>query len=238
MRRLLTASLFLAAAALLAAPASQGAPLPAGSVFSINGWNPGGNALGCSTEGFVTDCSGAGAGPSSGNFTVLNWNLHLDQDPTVLNFFALQNNLTTAQTFTITVSIPTAGTFGPPVTIQGSIGGSITDANGNSVTLTTAGASPIYTALVDNVSVQTLLNSPQTFTAGSFGSQTFGPASFGPSSVGIAATSSIGITVRFTLSPGDIASYTSVFTLIPEPTTLVLLATGLAGMAHFGRRRA
>jgi hypothetical protein len=149
----------------------------------------------------------------------------------------LQNNLTTAQTFTITVSIPTAGTFGPPVTIQGSIGGSITDANGNSVTLTTAGASPIYTALVDNVSVQTLLNSPQTFTAGSFGSQTFGPASFGPTSVGIAATSSIGITVRFTLSPGDIASYTSVFTLIPEPTTLVLLATGLAGMAHFGRRR-
>ena len=238
MRRVLTASLFLAAAAFLAAPAIQAAPLPAGSVFSINGWNPGGNALGCSTDGFVTDCSGTNAGPGSGAFTVTNWNLHLDSDPTVINFFALQNNLAVAQTFTITVSIPTAGTFGPPVTIQGSIGGSVTDTTGNGASLTSAGGNPIYTALVDNVSTQTLLNSPQSFSAGAFGSQTFGPASFGPTSLGIAATSSIGITVRFTLSPGDIASYTSVFTLIPEPTTLLLLASGLAGMAHFGRRRA
>ena len=235
--RFLIAGLAVATAALLAAPASHADSFPPGTTFSINGWNPGGTALGCTVDGYVTDCSGSNATPTSGNFTVLNWNLHLDQDPTVLNFFALQNNLTTAQTFTITVLIPTAGTFGPPVTIQGSIGGSVTDANGNGATLSNS-TTPIYTALVDGSPVQTLLNNPQNYTAGAFGSQTFGPAAFGPTNQNIAATSTMGITVRFTLSPGDIASYTSVFTLIPEPTTLILVTVGLAGMAQFGRRRA
>jgi hypothetical protein len=235
--RILTAGLAIAAAAFLGAPASQATPFPPGTTFSINGWNPGGTALGCSTDGDVTNCSGSNAGPSNGNFTVTSWNLHLDTDPTVVNFFALQNNLNVAQTFTITVLIPIS-TFGPPITVQGSIGGSITDANGNGVQLTSSAPTAIYTALINGSSVQTLLNDPQNYTAGSFGSQTFGPASFGPTSLGITATSTIGIQVKFTLSPGDLASYTSVFTVVPEPATLALVIAGLAGVAHFGRRRA
>ncbi|RIL07833.1 MAG: hypothetical protein DCC71_01770 [Proteobacteria bacterium] len=216
------------------------APLPPGSVFSINGWNPGGDALGCSvsiSDPNITNCAGSNATSGSGSFTVLNWNLHLDADPTVLNFFALQNNLATPQTFTITVSIPTAGSFGPPSVVSGSIGGSITDTTGNGATLTNSGTNSIYTALVDGSPVQTLLDDPQSYAAGAFGSQTFGPAAFGPTVVGYGATNSIGITVQFTLSPGDIASYTSVFTLIPEPGTMVLVAAGIAGIAGFGRRR-
>jgi len=238
-RRVLMGAFTIAAALLLSgATTATASPLPAGSIFSINGWNPGGDALGCSTSGAVTDCSGSGATSGSGSFTVVNWNLHLDADPTVINFFALQNNLLVAQTFTITVVIPTAGSFGPPSTINGSIGGSITDTTGNGVQLTNFGTNSIYTALVDGSPVQTLLNNPQNYTAGAFGSQTFGPASFGPTVIGVGATSSIGIQVQFTLSPGDIASYTSVFTLVPEPGTLMLLAAGIAGLAHLGRRRA
>ncbi len=236
--RFLTAGLALAAAVLLGAPASFASPFPPGTTFSINGWNPGGNALGCTTTGDVTDCSGTGpVGPNSGAFSVNSWILHLDTDPTVTNFFALQNNLTTAQTFTITVLIPIS-TFGPPITVNGSIGGSITDVNGNGVQLTSSAPTAIYTALINGSSVQTLLNDPQNFTAGAGGSQTFGPASFGPTALGIAATNTIGIQVKFTLSPGDIASYTSVFTVVPEPATLALIIAGLAGVAHFGRRRA
>lgn len=241
MRRVLGALAAAAALIFSGATASFAAPLPAGSTFSINGWNPGGDALGCTvsvSDPDITDCSGSNATPGSGNFTVLNWNLHLDSDPTVLNFFALQNNLAVAQTFTITVIIPTAGTFGPPSTVSGSIGGSITDTTGNGATLTNFGTNSIYTALVDGSPVQTLLNNPQSYTTGAFGSQTFGPAGFGPTVVGYGATSTIGIQVQFTLSPGDIASYTSVFTLIPEPGTLMLVAAGIAGIAHMGRRRA
>jgi hypothetical protein len=241
LRDLLGAAAFAAAALLLGSMPAAAAPLPAGSTFSINGWNPGGDALGCTvstSNPFVTTCSGAGATSGDGNFTVQSWNLTLDADPTVINFFAIQNNLAIAQTFTITVIIPTAGAFGPPSTVSGSIGGSVTDTTGNGATLTNFGTNSIYTALVDGSPVQTLLDDPQSYTAGAFGSQTFGPAGFGPAVVGYGATSTIGIQVQFTLSPGDLASYTSVFTLVPEPGTLLLFATGIAGLAHFGRRRA
>jgi hypothetical protein len=239
-QRVLLGAIAAAAAIFLGPMQALAAPFPEGTVFSINGWNPGGDALGCTVNAdnqFITNCSGSNATPSSGNFTVQSWNLTLDQDPTVLNFFALQNNLAVAQTFTITVIIPTAGSFGPPSVVNGSIGGSVTDTTGNGATLTNFGTNSIYTALVDGSPVQTLLDNPQSYTAGAFGTQTFGPAAFGPTVVGYGATSSIGIQVQFTLSPGDIASYTSVFTLIPEPGTLMLVAAGIAGLAHFGRRR-
>src|SRR5262249_52387159 len=78
--RLLPAGLALAAAVLLGAPTSFATPFPPGTTFSINGWNPGGDALGCTTDGDVTNCSGSNAGPNNGAFTVTNWNLHLDTD--------------------------------------------------------------------------------------------------------------------------------------------------------------
>jgi hypothetical protein len=97
----------------------------------------------------------------------------------------------------------------------------------------------MYQAIVDGSTVvQTLLNDPQSYTSATpFGSVSTGFVNYGPTNLGLAATSTIGITIKFTLSPGDTASFTSVFNLVPEPGTLVMLATGLAGMAHLGRRR-
>jgi hypothetical protein len=58
----------------------------------------------------------------------------------------------------------------------------------------------------------------------------------GPAGPGVAT--SISIVLQFTLGPGDTAGITSRFEIIPEPATLALFASGLAGMAFFGRRRA
>lgn len=212
------------------------APAQAAPYVSFNGWQPGEVALGCSsTGGPITTCVGTNASPGSNNFTVTSWNLFLDSDPVVSNFISIQNNLLTAQTFTITVQIPIAPSIGSPITIQGSVGGSITDFNGNGATLTKP-TGAIYTALVDGLPVQTLLNAPQTVTAGVFGSQTFGPASFGPLAYAAPAVSDIGITMSFTLSPGDLVSYTSVFVVTPEPGTLLLVGSGIAGLVAYGRR--
>ena len=209
--------------------------------ISFNNWAPGLSALGCSTSGPITACAGGGEGEpgatsGSGALTVTRWNLFLDADPTVSNFIAIQNNLAVAQTFTITVQIPIAPAIGAPITIQGSIVGGATDFNGNGVTLSNS-TSSIYTALVDGNPVQTLLDSPQSYSAGSGGSVGFGPASFGPFAIGSPATTSIGITINFTLSPGDLASYTSVFTVTPEPGTLLLVGSGIAGLVAFGSRK-
>lgn len=212
------------------------APAQADPVISFNGWEPGTAALGCSSTGPITTCAGTGATSGSGALTVTQWNLFLDADPTVSNFIAIQNNLAVAQTFTITVQIPIAPAIGAPITIQGSIVGGATDFNGNGVTLSNSTGS-IYTALVDGNPVQTLLDSPQSYSAGAGGSVGFGPASFGPFAIGSPATTSIGITINFTLSPGDLASYTSVFTVTPEPGTLLLVGSGIAGLVAFGSRK-
>jgi hypothetical protein len=78
------------------------------------------------------------------------------------------------------------------------------------------GGSPIYAALIDSVPFQSLL-SDLSLTLGEFGSaaviDSFGLP--GLTTAGPGVTSSMGIQLRFSLSPGDAASILSTFTVEP-----------------------
>jgi hypothetical protein len=61
----------------------------------------------------------------------------------------------------------------------------------------------------------------------------------GPTLPGPAATTSIGITIKFNLSPGDSAGFTSFFVVeaIPEASTVTMMSVATLIMGGLGIRR-
>jgi hypothetical protein len=172
----------------------------------------------------------------------LGWNMTVDVDPFVTSNFSVLNNTAVNQIYTIIVMLPVPA-IGPSTLVGGSVQGGITS-DISPGTLSTFAPSAMYTALIDGVAVPggLLYSNPTSVSSGAFLSNTLGSAAFGmpiPSLAGPAVASSIGIQLRFQLTPGDQASFTSVFVVepIPEPATFAMLSGGLVGLATFGRRR-
>lgn len=158
---------------------------------------------------------------------------------TVIFNYVVTNTSNSVQTFTIFGTLDVAPIAGPTV-MSGSITGTVTDLNGNGAEVTSDpfGVDSIYTAIVDGVDEVRYLMTDFSFdAAGPFLSGTGGPQAFaneaGP--VGGVATK-IGIRLEFTLSAGDSASFTSIFTIetIPAPAGMAVLGLGVVGL---GRRR-
>ncbi|MHB9038345.1 MAG: hypothetical protein ACYC64_16950 [Armatimonadota bacterium] len=157
----------------------------------------------------------------------------VDADPVItLNFVVLSGTSNTS--FTISSALLSF----PAINAEGtaSAGVTVTDINGDTATATgLIPGSKFYEAAYNGSSVfAKLVTSP--IVAAAYGSTT-GSENV-PPWVGMGSVSSMQSKFSFSLTPGDSASGTSVYTIreVPEPTCLGVLAMGLVGLAA-GRRR-
>lgn len=182
---------------------------------------------------------------SSKNWADIGWDFDVDPDPVVAGVFSITNPFAVPNTYTVTFTAPVAPPVVPSSVTGGSVVGGLTDTSllADGATLTVPAGGQLYMSIIDGVDWVPLLSGPATFLAPPAPqSGGIGPASFGvpiPSLPGPAALTSIGIRLSFTLSPGDSASFTSVFRVdpIPEPSTVVLMGIGIGGVLYAGYRR-
>lgn len=147
------------------------------------------------------------------------------------------NTTAQAKTYDVVQSISMVGAVLDP-TMSGNVAAILIDMNGNGATLGSLGTTAIYTAMIQNTAVQTLLPGDWSFQVNPYMSDASTPASFSnmvlPSG---SASGTMSIRLQFTLSAGDKVSFSSNFVVqaVPAPGALGLAA--LAGVGCRGRRR-
>ena len=184
-------------------------------------------------------------GATTKSSTKYAWNITANPDPWVSSNYTITNNTLSTNNYSVTITLPISPQILTGSLTGGSVQGGVTDNNGNGATLGQSGVLPLYTALIDGVAYQSLLPpGPTSVTVGSFLSGTLGPAQFGlpiPSQPGPNVLTSIGIRLDFSLTPGDSATFSSVFVVepVPESATMALASCGFAlifGGAYCRRR--
>ncbi len=183
---------------------------------------------------------GINASEVGGGLLLESWQLGVDSDPFVTNNFTITNTSGSTQTYTMTAVIGVSPAIVNPL-MRGSVGLTLTDNNDDGATLTDASGASIYKALIDGNSARTLWDAPISFGTSSTTSANtdfgFPTREVAPESV----DSTIGITMMFTLTAGDSASFTSNFNVIPSPVPVPaaawLFGSGLLGLGAAARRR-
>lgn len=231
----LSALVYLSAALLLLPAGSAGAlTLEVGTPGNLQAFDDTDAVLGCGSSGTNVLCQGSElvGGPA---WTLDDWTITADSDPFVDANLSLTNTSGSTQTFVMTVTEPAS--IPAPAGSEASVGVTVTA--DDSATLGHDGSTALYTAFVDGLPFETLLplDSSLTTSATATDSDSFGQTPPFSEPVPAGVSSSIGARFEFTLTPGDQASFTSRFEVVPEPATAILCLSGLTGLAIVGRRR-
>jgi len=253
-----TATLFGVAAALIFGAATAfaaSAPIISVGISTVGIYdNYNVSAPGTSNPDGTYSLSGVGYG----NDFNCDWSITANTDPSISGSFNLQNLSATAQTFVLTVSLPTS--IAGPTKMGGTVGDvTYTDTGGPSgttpafrdgtVTIMTVTGASFYQAMIDGSSVGPIgalgmYPSPGLTAFGGPGANgTISQLAFGtpiPNAAGPAVTSSIGIRVTFNLTAGDSTSIPVFFEVekAPEPASLALVGLGVAAVAIARKRSA
>ena len=178
---------------------------------------------------------------SNTNGTSMSWSYLVDPDPFITGTFSLTNETAFGKSYVVDFSLPISPAIAQS-TVSGQMSGTVTDSNGSgSASMTSTNGGAVYTALADDMFVQSLMSNANQTVSSAFGTTSFSGGSFGqgfPPLAGPAINSTIGIRFSFTLSAGDSVSFSSIFVANPVPTPGAL-AMGILSLlvARRGRRR-
>jgi hypothetical protein len=250
--------LLVSAALLLAAPATGVPVIPAGYDLSISVSDSGG-AVGsvalADILDVITETPGSVPGsvtlalPSpeySGTWDLLSWSSTYKLDPFVTNNFQVVNNSNVTQTYDVLITSPVTPNQTVDTILQSNVLLQINDDdNAGGATLQNVSPFAVYVGLINGASALTFLADPYTlsctdpFDCAVLGN---GQDAAGVASQGITPVfaTSIGIRIRFTLSPHDSASVQSRFEVVstPEPGAPLLLGAAAALLVAWRRRSA
>jgi hypothetical protein len=211
--------------------------------LSINGtaagaWYP---SLIASGDHYVVN--NVGYTNASAGYALYFHDMSMDLDPSISASVDVVNTTTSVQNYTLIFTLPISP-IGGGTRMAGSTQGGTTDADGsgNGSILSTVGpGSALYFGQIDGVNVLSLFPDLKTITAGAFNSASDSTSAGLPGVTipGPGVLTSIGIEHQFSLTPGDRATFTSVFVVnpVPEPGSLSLLAIGGAALLWRRRRR-
>jgi hypothetical protein len=156
-----------------------------------------------------------------------------DPDPYVTGGFSAFNPTGVTQTFTFIFTSPVTPAITPSTLYGGSMSGSITADGSIPAVVSTVAPDPLYLGIIDSTPVLSIHPDPISWSVGTqWGSGSITGANVPVTNVGPAALNSISMQFKFSLTPGDIATMNGIFTVIPEPATLVLLGLGALAMVR------
>ena len=171
--------------------------------------------------------------------TSMSWAYLVDPDPFITGTFSLTNETAFGKSYVVDFSLPISPAIAQS-TVSGQMSGTLTDSNGSgSASMTSTNGGAVYTALADEMFVQSLMSNANQTVSSVFGTTSFSGGSFGQGTAlaGPAINTTIGIRFSFTLSAGDSVSFSSIFVANSVPTPGALAMGLLSGLVALRRRR-